>query len=187
MAILFSAVSATALQYNGVATFTFAQTFNLFWVLSLMLSTVCAIQSQLVIYWQLSTSRPPFAQIPPPVLIAIVQMPAILLGSSACTFLIGLAIFVFAACDEHQRYFPIVVTVGICLAITYLVSFIVWVVVKRDDSGPRRDVGRGYTRYAPTHNTSYYIPTPTPPTPTTHDAVPAVNQRSAGAATYGLG
>jgi hypothetical protein len=147
VATLFSAVSATALQYNGVATFAFARSFNLFWVLSLILSTVCAIQSQVVIYWQLSTSRLPLAHVPAPVLITVTQMPAILLGSSACSFLIGLAFFAFAACDEHQRYFPIVVTVGICLAITYLVSFTMWIVVERDNSGPRRDVERSDPTY----------------------------------------
>ena len=139
VASLFSAVSATTLQYNGSAGFTFAQSFNLCWVLSLILSTVCAVHCQLVIYWQSSTSRLPISRVTAPILINVTHVPPILLGSSACSFLIGLVFFVFAACDQHQRYFSVVATVGVCLALTYLASFIMWVVASRSNSGHRPD------------------------------------------------
>jgi len=139
VASLFSGVSATTLQYIGSAGSTFAQATNLCWVLSLILSTLCAVYCQLVIYWRSSTSRLPTSRIRVPWFLNVTNAPTILLASSAFIFLIGLIFFVFAASDRNQRYFAVVATIVVCLALTYAAYFM-WAVVGRSDRRPRPDL-----------------------------------------------
>jgi len=74
-----------------------------------------------------------------PTLLHVTRAPPFLLLLSVCSFLIGFVFFVFAACDQNQRYFVVVATVVVCLALTYLASFIVWAVISHPRP-PRPDI-----------------------------------------------
>ena len=107
IAIFFSGVSATALQYSGGVGSGFATPFNFLWLLSLVLSTTSAMQCQLGIFWR--TSRPRRAsriqhirKVSHFVEIATSGIPLILLGISSVAFLIGLVFFSFKASSKHS-------------------------------------------------------------------------------------
>ena len=105
VSIFFSGVSATTLQYNGqLQSQGFATSSDFLWLLSLLLSTACAIQCQLAIYWHTSRHRRSPKDTPWLVTLATYEIPLALLGASSVAFLIGLAFFYLQGL--HRSQFP---------------------------------------------------------------------------------
>lgn len=122
VAIFFSGVSATTLQYNGQL-----QTHRFLWLLSLVLSTASAIQCQLAIYWHTSSQRRTPKDTVWIVRVGASEVPLILLGISSVAFLIGLAYFSFTSSSKHS-FVAIGITLAICLVGAALFAFILLLV-----------------------------------------------------------
>jgi hypothetical protein len=143
VSIFFSGVSATTLQYNGqLQSQGFATSSDFLWLLSLLLSTACAIQCQLAIYWHTSRHRRSPKDTPRLVTLATYEIPLALLGASSVAFLIGLAFFTFKA-STNRSFLAIGITLAICIVGCAVLGFILWLVRERhlSVSGSRVPLG----------------------------------------------
>jgi len=132
VSIFFSGVSATTLQYSGqLKSSAFATPFNFLWLLSLLLSTVGAIQCQLAIYWHTSRHRRAPKETPQLVTVATSELPLALLGASSVAFVIGLAFFTFTAASDAS-FLAIGITLAICMVGCAVIMFILWLVRERN-------------------------------------------------------
>jgi len=112
VAAFFSSVIATALQYSGLLNSSgFATPFNFLWLLSLLLSTTCAIQCQLAIHWHTSQNRRDANYTHRVVKFAAYDAPLPMLGISFVMFLVGLTWFTYSA-SGHPNFLSIGTTVA---------------------------------------------------------------------------
>lgn len=139
VAIFFSGVSATALQYSGGINSNYATPFNFLWLLSLLLSTATAMQCQLGIFWHTSRSRRTQKGVSHFVNLVTSRIPLILLGVATAAFLTGLAFFSFRA-SSKDSFLAIGVTSAICFVGAVMLWFILWLLCGRDlvTSTPRK-------------------------------------------------
>ena len=130
VAIFFSGVSATTLQYSGQLQHPrFATPYNFLWLISLVLSITCAMQCQLAIYWHTSRRQRPTTYTTFPTTYASTEFAsALLLGASATAFTWGLACFTFIA-SSVRSYLAIGVAVAIGTVGTWVGMFFLWMVV----------------------------------------------------------
>jgi hypothetical protein len=130
IAIFCSGVSATTLQYSGQLQHPgFATPYNFLWLVSLVLSTTCAMQCQLAIYWHTSRRQRPTTYTTFPTTYASTEFTsALLLGASTTAFMWGLACFTFIA-SSPRSYLAIGVTVAIGVVGTWVGMYFLCMVV----------------------------------------------------------